>query len=95
VGHLLLVLHHQLQDTSSKFGVKLVVPDRIQTARKTVYALMGAGLHGMNGINPTFVCGVQLLLVFVQLELVLLLLMYGQEDVEFVLVIVQNMLKDF
>jgi hypothetical protein len=49
---------------------------------------MGAGLHGMNGINPiirrAFVCGVQLLLVFVQLELVLLLLMYGQEDVEFV-----------
>jgi hypothetical protein len=40
------------RDTSSKFGVKLVVPDRIQTARKTVYALMGAGLHGMNGINP-------------------------------------------
>jgi hypothetical protein len=40
------------RDTSSKFGVKLVVPDRIQTARKTVYALMGAGLYGMNGINP-------------------------------------------
>jgi hypothetical protein len=28
------------RDTSSKFGVKLVVPDRIQTARKTVYALV-------------------------------------------------------
>jgi hypothetical protein len=40
------------RDTSSKFGVKLVVPDRIQTARKTVYALMEAGLYGMNGINP-------------------------------------------
>ena len=40
------------RDTSSKFGVKLVVPDRIQTARKTVYALMWAGLYGMNGINP-------------------------------------------
>jgi hypothetical protein len=40
------------RDTSSKFGVKLVVPDRIQTAHKTVYALMGAGLYGMNGINP-------------------------------------------
>ena len=40
------------RDTSSKFGVKQVVPDRIQTARKTVYALMGAGLYGMNGINP-------------------------------------------
>jgi hypothetical protein len=37
------------RDTSSKFGVKLVVPDRIQTARKTVYALMGAGLHGNVG----------------------------------------------
>jgi hypothetical protein len=40
------------RDTSSKFGVKQVLPDRIQTARKTVYTLMGAGLYGMNGINP-------------------------------------------
>lgn len=40
------------RDNKSKFGVKDVVPDRIQTARKTVYALMGAGLHGLNGLNP-------------------------------------------
>ncbi|CAG2218880.1 unnamed protein product [Mytilus edulis] len=40
------------RDINSKFGVKEVVPDRIQTARKTVYALMGAGLYGLNGINP-------------------------------------------
>ncbi|XP_063411607.1 uncharacterized protein LOC134694525 [Mytilus trossulus] len=40
------------RDIHSKFGVKEVVPDRIQTARKTVYALMGAGLYGLNGINP-------------------------------------------
>jgi hypothetical protein len=40
------------RDTSSKFGVKQVVPNRIRTACKTVFALMGAGLYGMNGINP-------------------------------------------
>ena len=40
------------RDASSKFGVKQVVSERIQTAHKTVYALMGAGLYGMNGINP-------------------------------------------
>ncbi|CAC5414420.1 unnamed protein product [Mytilus coruscus] len=40
------------QDNGSKSGSKEVVPYRIQTARITVYALMGAGLHGLNGINP-------------------------------------------
>ncbi|CAG2234184.1 unnamed protein product [Mytilus edulis] len=39
-------------DVNSKYGVKDCVPNRIQTARKTVYALMGAGLHGLNGLNP-------------------------------------------
>ncbi|CAC5381939.1 unnamed protein product [Mytilus coruscus] len=33
-------------------GVKEVVNKRITTARKTVYSLMGAGLHGLNGVNP-------------------------------------------
>ncbi|VDI77462.1 Hypothetical predicted protein [Mytilus galloprovincialis] len=33
-------------------GVKEVVSKRITTARKTVYSLMGAGLHGLNGVNP-------------------------------------------
>ena len=28
------------------------VYSRIQTARKTVYALLGSGLHGKNGISP-------------------------------------------
>jgi len=41
------------RDTLSKFGVKDVASDRVQTAIKTVYALMGAGLYGLNGINPT------------------------------------------
>jgi hypothetical protein len=41
------------RDTLSKFGVKDVVSDRVQTAIKTVYALMGAGLYGLNGINTT------------------------------------------
>ena len=41
------------RDILSKFGVKYVVSDRVQTARKTVYALMGARLYGLNEINPT------------------------------------------
>ncbi|CAC5420706.1 unnamed protein product [Mytilus coruscus] len=40
------------RDNGSKTGTKEVLPDRIQTARKTVSALMDAGLHGLNGINP-------------------------------------------
>ena len=40
------------RDTYSTFGVKEVVSERIQTARKTVYVLIGAGLYGLNGINP-------------------------------------------
>jgi hypothetical protein len=31
---------------------KMVVKKRIVTARRTVYSLMGAGLHGLNGVNP-------------------------------------------
>lgn len=30
----------------------LLIDDRIQSAREAVYALMGACLHGHNGINP-------------------------------------------
>ena len=41
------------RDTFSKCGVRDIVSDRVQTARKTEYALMGAGLYGVNGINPT------------------------------------------
>jgi hypothetical protein len=36
----------------SKTGTKEVVTDRIQIGRRTVYALMGAGLHGFSGLNP-------------------------------------------
>ena len=28
------------------------VKKRIVTARRTVYSLMAAGLHGLNGVNP-------------------------------------------
>ena len=41
------------RDTISKTGNKEVAGERIITARRTVYALMGAGFHGLNGINPT------------------------------------------
>jgi hypothetical protein len=37
------------RDNKSKTGTKEVVADRIQIARRTVYALMGAGLHGLSG----------------------------------------------
>jgi hypothetical protein len=40
------------RDNYSQFGVKEVIHSRIQTARRTVYALMGAGLHGLNDLNP-------------------------------------------
>lgn len=41
------------RDSKSSTGTKKVVGERIVTARKTVYALMGAGLHGLNGVNPS------------------------------------------
>jgi hypothetical protein len=40
------------KDNKSKTGTKEVVADKIQIARRTVYALMGAGLHGLSGLNP-------------------------------------------
>jgi hypothetical protein len=40
------------RDNKSKSGTKEVVADIIQIARRTVYALMGAGLHGLSGLNP-------------------------------------------
>ena len=40
------------RDNMSKTGTKEVVTDRIQIARRTVYALIGAGLHGLSGLNP-------------------------------------------
>ena len=32
--------------------VSTLVKDRIQLARRTVYAMMGAGMHGLNGLPP-------------------------------------------
>lgn len=40
------------RDNHSATGTKMVVKKRIVTARRTVYSLMGAGLHGLNGVNP-------------------------------------------
>ena len=36
----------------TKTGTKEIDVDRIQIARRTVYALIGAGLHGFSGLNP-------------------------------------------
>lgn len=41
------------RDTSSKSGTKEVINRRIITARRTTYSLMGAGLHGLSGVNPS------------------------------------------
>jgi hypothetical protein len=41
-----------VRDCNSKYSSKFVTEERISTARKTSYALMGAGLHGLNGLNP-------------------------------------------
>ena len=42
------------KDNQSATGTKMVVKKRIVTAtcRRTVYSLMAAGLHGLNGVNP-------------------------------------------
>ena len=37
---------------SRRSNNSLDVDDRIQCARRTLYALMGAGMHGRNGIPP-------------------------------------------
>ena len=40
-------------ENHSTFCTSTVVHERICTARRATYALMGAGLHWVNGINPT------------------------------------------
>jgi hypothetical protein len=39
------------RDKQSDTGTKMVVKKRMVTARRTVYSLIGAGLHGLNGVN--------------------------------------------
>ena len=51
-----------------------VVSERIKLARRTSYALMGAGLHGYNGINP--IVSIQLWNIYVRPRLI-----YGLESV--------------
>ena len=41
-----------IRESNSKLSNNLLIEDRIQTVRNTAYALMGAGFHGLNGINP-------------------------------------------
>ncbi|VDI04539.1 Hypothetical predicted protein [Mytilus galloprovincialis] len=40
------------RDSKSRFDSSTVVQERISTARRATYAMMGAGLHGINGLNP-------------------------------------------
>ena len=50
----------QVVDSGKHLGVerniqstnKDVIQERTMIGRRTTYALMGAGLHGLNGINP-------------------------------------------
>ena len=41
-----------IKESNSKLSNNLLIEDRIKTARNTGFALMGAGFHGLNGINP-------------------------------------------
>ena len=41
-----------IRDRNSKLSNEILIEERIKTARCSVYALMGAGLHGLNGVNP-------------------------------------------
>ena len=40
-----------IRESNSKSINKQLIEDRIKTARNTAYALMGAGFHGINGVN--------------------------------------------
>ncbi|XP_033761518.1 uncharacterized protein LOC117343284 [Pecten maximus] len=40
------------RDSSSSTGTKQVSDNRITIAPRTVYSMIGAGLHGLNGLNP-------------------------------------------
>ena len=44
--------HLGIERISTGNNRKELVQTRITTARRTVFALMGAGLHGLNGVNP-------------------------------------------
>ena len=44
-----------IRECNSKLSNEALIEEtleRIKMARCTVYALMGAGLHGLNGVNP-------------------------------------------
>ncbi|MEW8546489.1 MAG: reverse transcriptase domain-containing protein, partial [Candidatus Thiodiazotropha sp.] len=41
-----------IRESNNKLSNNLLIDDRIKTARNTAYALMGAGFHGLNGVNP-------------------------------------------
>ena len=47
--------HLGIERISTGNNRKELVQTRITTARRTVFALMGAGLHGLNGVNPKVV----------------------------------------
>lgn len=44
--------HLGIERISTGNNRKELVQTRITTARRTAFALMGAGLHGLNGMNP-------------------------------------------
>ena len=63
-------------------NLTLAVEEAILTARKTAYSLMGAGFHGVNGINPTI--GLQLWEIYVKPRLLygLECLMLRKQDIQ-------------
>ena len=67
--HLGLVRKSKLNDNTE------LITERIQLARRTAYALMGAGLHGLNGVNPEV--SVTLWSLYIQPRL-----LYGLESIQ-------------
>jgi hypothetical protein len=74
MGRLILRCHHllQLEFRSSVFLDRHIIGFFLKTARRTVFALMGAGLHGLNGVNPKV--GIHLIQIYVMPRL-----LYGLE----------------
>ncbi|CAG2257957.1 unnamed protein product [Mytilus edulis] len=44
------------RDSREVEATRTIIGNRLKTARQTSYALMGSGLHGLNGLNPEVSC---------------------------------------
>ena len=63
-----------IRECNSKLSNWILIEERIKMARCTVYALIGTGLHGLNGVNPEV--SISMWQMYVRARL-----MYGRERV--------------